>query len=198
MTTSTALLVVGMTNGYFDRAFVPEPVVESRTRALQGCATALQIARKHNWPVAFAPRVYEPDGANIEFMRVKNFQAARERTGRFPLQRGEPDTLQYRAELATLADDIVVERRCFSAFFATDLAQRLHARGVKRVVVIGANAGTCVRASIFDAISHGFEAVTVRDALADTSPETLEATLTFFARDLQIPIHGSMADATAT
>ena len=185
---TTALLVVGLSSGYLDPSFTPAPLVEARTRAMRACGAALAEHRARGGIAAFAPRVYEADGSNVEFMRVQRFKAAQERAGRLPLQRGAPGTLEYPEDLAPQPDDIVVERRSFSAFFGTDLVERLRAKGVTRLVVIGANTGTCVRATVFDAIGHGFRTAVLANAHSDVSEESAKAAMAFFEKDLQIPI----------
>src|SRR4051794_23676663 len=153
--TTTSLLIVGLTQGYLDPNLIPAQVIETRARAVEACARALVFSRSRGYPAAFAPRVYEADGSNVEFMRVEKFRALQQTLGRLPLQRGQPGTLDYPEQLLPAKEDIIVERKCFSAFFGNDLATRLIDRHVARLVVIGANAGTCVSATVFDAISHG-------------------------------------------
>ncbi|MGH2760825.1 MAG: nicotinamidase [Actinomycetota bacterium] len=53
----------------------------------------------------------------------------------------------------------------YSGFAGTDLADRLRARGVERVVVTGLATDYCVRATTIEAIEHGFEAVVLTDAI---------------------------------
>lgn len=60
--------------------------------------------------------------------------------------------------------EIVVPKRRFSAFFATDLALTLHENGAARVMVVGVKTNVCIRATIQDAFAHGFEPVLPRDA----------------------------------
>jgi nicotinamidase/pyrazinamidase len=54
----------------------------------------------------------------------------------------------------------------YSGFAGTDLAERLRARGVTRVLVTGLATDYCVRATVLEAIENGFEAVVVSDAIA--------------------------------
>lgn len=60
--------------------------------------------------------------------------------------------------------EIVVPKRRFSSFFATDLALVLHENRVSRVVVAGVKTNVCIRATIQDAFANGFEAVLPREA----------------------------------
>jgi len=54
----------------------------------------------------------------------------------------------------------------YSGFAGTDLAERLHARGIERVVVCGLATDYCVRATVLEALQHGFRAAVVTDAVA--------------------------------
>lgn len=54
----------------------------------------------------------------------------------------------------------------YSGFEATDLADQLRKRGVKRVFTCGLATDYCVRATTLAAIENGFEAVAVEDAMA--------------------------------
>jgi nicotinamidase-related amidase len=61
-------------------------------------------------------------------------------------------------------NEILIEKRRFSAFFATELALFLSEQGVKRVVICGVKTNVCVRATAQDAFAHGFEVVVPREA----------------------------------
>lgn len=60
----------------------------------------------------------------------------------------------------------------YSGFAGTDLADRLRARGIERVVVTGLATDYCVRATTVEAIEHGFDAVVLTDAVraVDVAP----------------------------
>lgn len=63
------------------------------------------------------------------------------------------------------------DRDQYSAFDQTGLADALRREGVTRVFVAGLAQDVCVRASVLDAIEHGFETHLI---LAGTRPVTLE------------------------
>ena len=181
---SVALVVVGLTQDYLDPA---RPGSETSREALAPATDAVTSARGRGDRVVFAPRAYDPDGSNIEFMRRAKFEAYRARFGRWPMQ-GGTEGLRYPDELAPRPEDTVRVRRAFSAFFANDLALWLAQHGVARVVIAGSNASTCVMATALDAISHGLRVGLCVDALGDTSRDQLAASLRFFKETLELPM----------
>jgi nicotinamidase/pyrazinamidase len=56
-------------------------------------------------------------------------------------------------------------RDAYSGFEGTDLAQRLRAKGVKRVFVAGLATDYCVFATVRDALAGGFETIVLTDAV---------------------------------
>lgn len=56
-------------------------------------------------------------------------------------------------------------REAYSAFDGTDLAGWLRDRGVRRLFVAGLATDYCVRASVLDALSEGFQVAVVEDAI---------------------------------
>lgn len=74
-------------------------------------------------------------------------------------------------------EEILVAKRRYSAFFATDLALLLGEHGVDRVVVAGVKTNVCIRATIQDAFAHGFEPWLPREATNSNRPHLAEAAL---------------------
>ena len=59
----------------------------------------------------------------------------------------------------------------YSGFAGTDLAQRLHSRGVRRVFVAGLATDYCVKATAIEAVANGFEAYVLTDAIRPVEVE---------------------------
>ena len=74
-------------------------------------------------------------------------------------------------ELHKKPEDLVVEKRRFSAFFKTDLDQTLRMWGVDTVFVAGIATPICVLTTALDAVSHDFQAVIMADCCAAHKPE---------------------------
>jgi nicotinamidase-related amidase len=74
--------------------------------------------------------------------------------------------------------ELVITKRRPSAFFGTDLAMLLRARGIESVAVIGVSTGGCVEATVRDATHNDFYAVLVEDAVGAYDETVHEAALT--------------------
>jgi maleamate amidohydrolase len=70
-------------------------------------------------------------------------------------------------ELTPVRGELVVRKTVPSAFFGTQLAPWLSQRAVQTLIVAGAVTSGCVRASVVDAMSHGFRPLVVSDCVGD-------------------------------
>ncbi len=73
--------------------------------------------------------------------------------------------------------EIVVPKRRYSAFFATDLGLLLREQGVDTVVVAGVKTNVCIRATCQDAFAHGFRVVLPVEATNSNRPHLAAASL---------------------
>jgi nicotinamidase-related amidase len=73
--------------------------------------------------------------------------------------------------------ELVISKRRYSAFFATDLALVLHEQQVERVLVVGVKTNVCIRATVQDAFAHGFRPAVVRQAVSSNRPHLHAAAL---------------------
>jgi maleamate amidohydrolase len=80
-------------------------------------------------------------------------------------------------QLAPAAGELVVKKTVPSAFFGTMLAAWLAQRGVKTLLVAGCVTSGCVRASVVDAMCHGFRPVVIEDCVGDRALGPHEANL---------------------
>ncbi|MBE8539301.1 isochorismatase family protein [Geoglobus acetivorans] len=77
-------------------------------------------------------------------------------------------------ELEVRDEDIVVEKRRFSAFFRTDLDITLREMGVDTVALAGINTHVCVLSTAFDAISNDFRVILLSDCCASHTRDVHE------------------------
>ena len=71
----------------------------------------------------------------------------------------------------------VLKKLFASAFFGTELASFLTVNGCDSLIVTGASTSGCVRATVVDAIQHGFRPVVPREAVGDRNPDAHIANL---------------------
>jgi maleamate amidohydrolase len=74
-------------------------------------------------------------------------------------------------------NEIELNKRRYSAFFATDLALRLAEYGIKRVVLAGCKTNVCIRATAQDAFGYGLDVVIPKEAVASNRPHLHTASL---------------------
>lgn len=72
---------------------------------------------------------------------------------------------------------VAQEHWCSSGFANTDLDLQLKQHGIRRLVVIGLIAHTCIEATVRHAVELGYEVAVVEDAVADYSEEEMHAAL---------------------
>lgn len=133
------------------------------------------FARQRGWPVVFACDSFLPDDF-LFHSRMKPH-----------CLRGTPGALPV-ADLERHADDTVLPKRRFSAFFKTDLDQSLRTWRVETVMVCGIATHVCVLTTALDAVSHDFAAILVEDACAAYQPELHRATLDLYRRSPLEPL----------
>ncbi len=168
-----ALLIIDMQNDFV--VGNAHCKVDKAIHALPVMRQTLDFFRSRDLPVFHITRCYEEDGSNTEITRRKDFQE-----GRKYLVAGSKGA-EIVEELTPLPGEEILIKPRFSAFFATELAKRLQRQGIGHVVVIGVNTANCVRATVFDAISHDFETTVIRDATASSTREIAEDNI----RDMQ-------------
>ena len=80
-------------------------------------------------------------------------------------------------DLGARADEFVVLKPRYSAFFQTDLDLILKDMMVDQLVVFGVVTNICVRSTVHDAFFLGYEIVVPRDCCAATGPREQESSL---------------------
>jgi len=74
-------------------------------------------------------------------------------------------------------DDIVINKRRYSAFFATDFDLTLRELGITRLFFVGVKTHNCVRATVQDAFGYGYEPVVIREGVGSNYRHLHEASL---------------------
>jgi maleamate amidohydrolase len=151
-----ALLIVDLVEGFADPAIfgggnIPQAIAQTEH--------LLAHARQQGWPVAHSRIVFADDGAdaNVFSLKVPSMLTLTEHAPRSAIV----------PQLKPLPGELVVRKTLPSAFFGTDLAAWLTFHGVRTVLIAGAVTSGCVRASVLDALNHGFRPLVVSDCVGD-------------------------------
>jgi isochorismate hydrolase len=99
-----------------------------------------------------------------------------------PGMRTTPQDRQVVDELAPADDDWHFTKWRYSAFFRTDLLQRMRDTGRDQLILCGVYAHVGVLATAVDAFSHDIQPFFVADATADFSQEYHRSALTYAAQ----------------
>ncbi|MGI9335634.1 MAG: isochorismatase family protein [Gammaproteobacteria bacterium] len=161
-----ALLIVDFINGFTDPSTALGGNFSHEIEVTRGL---LARFRQQLWPVVYTTVAYNEDysdaGRFIEKVPALSI-----------LVRGT-QSVAVDDRIAPQAGEHVAEKQFASAFFGTDVAAYLQARGVDTVVITGCTTSGCVRASAVDAMQHGFYTVVVRDGVGDRAQTPHEANL---------------------
>lgn len=165
MGSKPALVVVDMIKGFTD----PEcPLGAHCPEVIAANQVLLAAFRRKRLPVYFTTVVYH-NAAQARVFREKV-------PALNVLQPGSPWT-QLDPALARREDEPLVEKRWASAFFGTDLAERLRAKQVDSLVTTGLTTSGCVRATAVDGLQHDLRVVVPRDAVGDRNSAAHDANL---------------------
>jgi maleamate amidohydrolase len=177
------LLIIDFINGFADPLTFGGGNIGPAIECTRGL---LAQARQRQWPVVHTRVVYQDDGAdaNIFALKVPPILALRE---------DAPES-QIVPQLQPVAGELVLRKTSPSAFFGTSLAAWLSLRGIRTLLIAGCTTSGCVRASVVDAMCHGFRPLVVTDCVGDRSPQAHDANLfdmnqkyaTLMARDVAL------------
>jgi maleamate amidohydrolase len=160
------LLIVDFVNGFAD----PEVFGGGNiTQAIAATVPLLAEARSRGWPVAHSRIVFADDGADGNIFSLKV-------PGMLGLKEDHPNSAIV-PQLAPACGELVVRKTMPSAFFGTMLASWLAQRGVRTLLMAGCVTSGCVRASVVDAMCHGFRPVVLEDCVGDRAIAPHEASL---------------------
>lgn len=129
----------------------------------------LEEARRRGWPVAHTRIVFANDGADANIFSAKVPSLLR-------LTEASAES-RIVAALTPVAGERIVRKTGPSAFFGTDLASWLTAKGVATLLIGGCVTSGCVRASVVDAMNHGFRPMVIEDCVGDRAIAPHDANL---------------------
>ena len=162
-----ALVVVDMQNDFCvptSRLFVGgAPVI------FQNVGTVVEAFRNVGAPVIFVLRQHRLAGLDVDHTRLGIFCED-------PFLVDSPGA-DLVPGLQIRPSDVVVIKRRWSAFFATDLDMVLRRMGVRTVVLAGVQTPNCIRATANDATSLDYDCIVLSDATASATTEIQRANL---------------------
>lgn len=163
-----ALIVVDMSTAFTDPS---SPLACDLDEPVEDIARVLAAARaREGVPVIFTTVAYG------ERERVSARALLRKMSAALVVEPGTRWT-QIDPRLAPREDEPVITKVFPSAFFGTTLASYLIAAGCDSVIVTGASTSGCVRATVVDAVSHGYNVIVPRGAVGDRLESAHEASL---------------------
>lgn len=161
----TALILVDVINSFYEAGQANYyPGVEQTLPAL---ARLRDVARERDTLLVHAVERHYRGLADFEFSKLPRHH-----------QNGAHDAEFFPGFAPEDRDrEIVVPKRRYSAFYATDLDLTLREQGIERVVIAGVKTNVCIRASVQDAFAGGFEVIVPREATNSNRPHLAEASL---------------------
>lgn len=164
-----ALVVIDMQHDFVD-SDSPSTCAPMAQERLPAIRRLLDGARTAAVPVFHTRGVVKPDLSDLGL-----WKGTAKRTGRCQIDgtRGA----EIVDELAPLSHEHVIRKTRPSAFFGTELHDRLQSMRIDTLVVAGASMSGCVRATVTDGFSHDYRVSVVRDCVVDRSPALVETNL---------------------
>jgi nicotinamidase-related amidase len=131
----------------------------------------LDFFRTNGFPVFHVIREYRADGSDIELFRLHDFLNNR--------RYGVPGTkgCDIVDDLLPVEGEYRIIKNRFSAFMNTELDFMLRRIGATHLVICGTQYPDCVRATIFDAVSHGYPVINITDATSAKTQQIAEANI---------------------
>ncbi len=162
----SAVLVVDFIVGFTDPR---SPLGSPLDSEVEATCRLLAAARAVAVPVYFTTTVYDPSltDAGLFIRKVPALGELLRDSGWVELD----------PRLGRTSSELVVEKRYASAFFATHLASILTAASCDTVIVCGCTTSGCVRATVVDALQHGFRAIVPRECVGDRAAAQHRANL---------------------
>jgi biuret amidohydrolase len=181
---TTALLIIDMQRDFLDpEGYIARTGVDVRgLRAIiPNVRRLLDAARVKGMQVIHTREGHRPDLSDLPAVKARRAAGAGAPIGSMGplgrlLVRGEPGHAII-PELEPLANEPVIDKPGFGAFYATDLGQLLGVTGVSTLVIAGVTTDICVHSTLREAVDRGFECVTAGDACAAGDPAIHEAML---------------------
>jgi len=158
-----ALILVDVIKGFFEPG--GEFYNDAYRAILPAIKRLLDAARAGGRLVVHARETHRPGEPDFERIKLPEHSVA----GTF--------NQQFVAGFEPAPAELEINKRRYSAFFATDLSLRLSEFGIRRVVLAGCKTNVCVRATAQDAFAYGLDVLVPREAVTSNRLNLHEASL---------------------
>jgi ureidoacrylate peracid hydrolase len=168
------LLIIDMQNGFvhpsgtFGKMGMP---LSDMIDVIHSIQRLREIARKHNLPIMYTRLSFASDYSDCFDSPLA--------TGLKALKgfiRGIWDA-NIVDELNPAANEIVMDKTRSTAFWKTQLEEKMTKLGVNQLIVAGVGTNVCVESTVRDAFTHDVPVLVVSDATAALTKEEYEASL---------------------
>jgi nicotinamidase-related amidase len=162
-----ALIVVDVNVGFTDPA---SPLVCDLDDVVVAIQALLRETRAAGLPVVYTTVAYDEAGKREAAPFIDKIPAL------LMLEAGSR-WVEIDPRIAPLPEEPVLVKLFASAFFGTELHDLLAARGCDSLIVTGASTSGCIRATVVDAIQHGYRPIVPREAVGDRNLDAHAANL---------------------
>lgn len=173
-----ALIVIDMQNGFVDpEGFMNKIGLDymSSAAAIEPISRLLAAAREAGIPILFTRYSLNEDYSDAGLL-LEVFPQIREARG---MIRSTWDADVCDA-LAPRQGETVIDKTRYSAFYDTDLEERLLRLGIDTLIVCGVTTNVCVESTVRDAFFRDIRVVVPSDGTAAVTPELHEGALDDF------------------
>jgi nicotinamidase-related amidase len=162
-----ALIVVDMNVGFTDPA---SPLVCDLEDVVGAISRLLDEARRAEIPVVYTTVSFSEGDKRTAAAFIDKVPAL------LTLEAGSR-WVEIDPRIAPRPDEPVLNKLFASAFFGTALASLLASAGCDSLIVTGASTSGCVRATVVDALQHGYRPIVPREAVGDRNTDAHVANL---------------------
>ena len=162
-----ALIVVDVNVGFTDPGSPLACPLDDVVVAIQ---RLLRETRRAGFPVVYTTVSYTEDDKRTAAVFLDKVPAL------LTLEAGSR-WVEIDPRIAPAEGEPVLNKLFASAFHGTELSSLLAVNGCDSLIVTGASTSGCVRATVVDALQHGYRTVVPREAVGDRNPAAHEANL---------------------
>jgi maleamate amidohydrolase len=161
-----AVVAVDFSNGFTN---AESPLGGNFDAQINATRHLVKVAKEHGVPIFFTTVVYENSAqASVFRQRLPALNM---------LEKGSHWVDIHNNLVEYLEEDGLVEKQFPSAFFGTDLAQKLEKLNIDSLIITGLTTSGCVRATCVDALQYNYVSIVVDEACGDRNLQAHDMSL---------------------